>query len=143
MACYRNGGCGPYEGRACNECPASKPEYVRRASEYEARRRLRADAEVLEEECRGAYDERANKTNPPIKIKVFLNEDGVSCVLKDTDLPIEIEFVDEVAIANSARDCGEADVMEDDVDAYINQLCGDGFTYIGGTDITVTNSLAP
>lgn len=28
--CYRNGGCGPYENRACNECPASKPEYLNR-----------------------------------------------------------------------------------------------------------------
>ena len=25
--CYRSGGCGPYENRPCNECPASKPEY--------------------------------------------------------------------------------------------------------------------
>ena len=28
MTCYREGGCGPYEGRACNECPASKQEYI-------------------------------------------------------------------------------------------------------------------
>ena len=28
MTCYRNGGCGPYEMLACNECPASKPEYA-------------------------------------------------------------------------------------------------------------------
>jgi len=27
MACYREGGCGPYENRPCSECPASKPEY--------------------------------------------------------------------------------------------------------------------
>lgn len=26
--CYRKGGCGPYEMRPCNECPASKPEYL-------------------------------------------------------------------------------------------------------------------
>lgn len=26
--CYRDGGCGPYENRPCNECPASKPEYM-------------------------------------------------------------------------------------------------------------------
>ena len=30
MACYRTGGCGPYEMRSCNECPASKPEYANR-----------------------------------------------------------------------------------------------------------------
>lgn len=30
MACYRDGGCGPYEMRSCNECPASKPEYKKR-----------------------------------------------------------------------------------------------------------------
>ena len=29
MTCYRNGGCGPYEMRPCNECPASKPEYLK------------------------------------------------------------------------------------------------------------------
>lgn len=30
MQCYRDGGCGPYEGRACNECPASNPDYKQR-----------------------------------------------------------------------------------------------------------------
>lgn len=30
MACYRSGGCGPYEMYSCNECPASKPEYLNR-----------------------------------------------------------------------------------------------------------------
>lgn len=28
MFCYRDGGCGPYEGLSCAECPASKPEYL-------------------------------------------------------------------------------------------------------------------
>lgn len=32
MACYRNGGCGPYEMYSCSECPASKPEYLERGS---------------------------------------------------------------------------------------------------------------
>lgn len=27
MICYRDGGCGPYEMRSCNDCPASKPSY--------------------------------------------------------------------------------------------------------------------
>lgn len=27
MPCYRSGGCGPYEGLPCGECPASKPDY--------------------------------------------------------------------------------------------------------------------
>lgn len=26
--CYKTGGCGCYEDRACNECPASKKEYL-------------------------------------------------------------------------------------------------------------------
>lgn len=30
MACYRKGGCGPYEMYSCSECPASKPEYLER-----------------------------------------------------------------------------------------------------------------
>lgn len=29
-ACYRDGGCGPYEMLPCQECPASKPEYLER-----------------------------------------------------------------------------------------------------------------
>lgn len=30
MMCYRKGGCGPYEMLSCWECPASKPDYLRR-----------------------------------------------------------------------------------------------------------------
>lgn len=30
MACYRSGGCGPYEMLSCSECPASKPEYLKK-----------------------------------------------------------------------------------------------------------------
>lgn len=37
MACYRNGGCGPYEMRSCSECPASKPEYAVRQAIIKAR----------------------------------------------------------------------------------------------------------
>lgn len=28
MACYREGGCGPYEMYSCGECPASKRSYL-------------------------------------------------------------------------------------------------------------------
>ena len=28
MICYKSGGCGVYENHSCNECPASKPEYL-------------------------------------------------------------------------------------------------------------------
>jgi hypothetical protein len=118
MACYRNGGCGPYEGLPCNECSASKPEYASRNS--------------------AVNPNLVNELKPTIKIKVFISEDGVSCVMKDTDLPVEIEFVDEVAVKNAARDCGGND-GEDNVDAYINQLCGDGFVYVEDDKITVTN----
>ena len=30
MACYREGGCGPYEMLSCSECPASKKDYLLR-----------------------------------------------------------------------------------------------------------------
>lgn len=30
MKCYKSGGCGMYENRSCYECPASKPEYLKR-----------------------------------------------------------------------------------------------------------------
>lgn len=32
MPCYRSGGCGPYEMYSRNECPASRPEYLKRKS---------------------------------------------------------------------------------------------------------------
>ena len=31
MACYKKGGCGPYEGRSCSECPASKETYLNKS----------------------------------------------------------------------------------------------------------------
>lgn len=31
MPCYKSGGCGTYEMLSCNECPASKPEYLLRS----------------------------------------------------------------------------------------------------------------
>ena len=40
MTCYRDGGCGPYEGLACNECPASKPEYRVNTPDRGSRRNL-------------------------------------------------------------------------------------------------------
>lgn len=30
MKCYKSGGCGVYKNRSCYECPASKPEYLKR-----------------------------------------------------------------------------------------------------------------
>ena len=32
MSCYKDGGCGVYEMYSCYECPASKPEYLKRKS---------------------------------------------------------------------------------------------------------------
>lgn len=111
MSCYRTGGCGPYENRSCSECPASKPEYAER-----------------------------NATKP-INVKVFLNEDGVMCVLADSNTPIEIEIIDSVAIECEARDVNEYDEEDDPTDAYINQLCGDGYVYVPDENISVTNML--
>lgn len=121
MACYRNGGCSPYEVRPCNECPASKPEYLNRSNAVKSK--------------------RVDELRPTIKIKVFLNEDGVSCVVKDTDYNVEIEIIDEVAVQNAMKDCGESDCDDDAVDAYINQLCGDGFVYVENENIIVTSNL--
>lgn len=133
MACYRNGGCGPYEGRSCSECPASSPE-------YETLRNLRAKARELDEETKNALDEYLTKKQP-IKIKVFLNEGGIGCVMKDSNIPIEIEFIDAVAVENDRRDCGEFNESDDVVDAYINQLCADGFVYVDEEDFVVTNNI--
>ena len=121
MACCRNGGCGPYENRSCSECPASKPEYVMRTANFAHR----------------ATDKEPKKS---IKIKVFVGEDGVSCVLKDTYLPVEIEIIDEVAVKHSILAYGEPEENADEcIDAYINQLCGDGFVYVEDERINVTN----
>jgi hypothetical protein len=119
MACYRNGGCGPYEGLPCNECPASKPEYAIRNS-------------VVNPNL-------VNELKPTIKIKVFISEDGVSCVMKDTDLPVEIEFVDEVTIAMNA-DFGEGEKL---VDNYENLLLKSGFTYVEEEKIGVIEDMGP
>lgn len=32
MSCYKDGGCGIYEMYSCSECPASKPEYLKRTN---------------------------------------------------------------------------------------------------------------
>jgi len=34
MNCYKNGSCGVYENRSCQECPASKPEYLQRTNKH-------------------------------------------------------------------------------------------------------------
>jgi len=31
MACYRSGGCGPYEMLSCSDCPASKKSYIKKS----------------------------------------------------------------------------------------------------------------
>ena len=57
MKCYRNGGCGPYEMYSCNECPASKPEYLKRyktEKELEAERKLK----ILEEKLKRIEDNK-------------------------------------------------------------------------------------
>lgn len=123
MACYRNGGCGPYEGRSCSECPASKPEYAMRTANF-------------------AHPDPKNEPKTAIKIKVFLNEDGISCVMKDTYLPVEIEIVDEEAVKHSVLAYGDPEEDADSwIDAYINQLCGDGFVYVEEENIDVTNNI--
>lgn len=52
MKCYRSGGCGPYEMYSCNECPASKPEYLKRYilsdKEIEVERKMAKIIEKLE-----------------------------------------------------------------------------------------------
>lgn len=43
MACYRKGGCGPYEAYSCSECPASKSEY---ANKYINQKAVAADVDM-------------------------------------------------------------------------------------------------
>ena len=110
MACYRSGGCGPYEMRSCSECPASKPEYMRKQIE-------------------NGVATPPTKATKQTKIKVFLNEKGVRCAMIDDDINIELEIID------------ESTKTENDIDAYINQLCGDGFIFIDEDSIKIDDSL--
>ena len=41
MNCYREGGCGPYEGRSCNECPASKESYLTKTRVQQAKENIK------------------------------------------------------------------------------------------------------
>lgn len=111
MACYRSGGCGPYEMRSCSECPASKPEYMRR--------QIRPESTSVPPFKKGEN----------VKLKIFLNENGVRCAMCDKDINIEIEVVDESSIS------------ENDIDAYVNQLYGDGFVLIDEDSIKIEESL--
>ena len=140
MACYKSGGCGPYEGRACSECPASKPEYV-----YRGNSQVNKEHRQLAPLSSCGNDDvlwREKTPQSPIKVKVFIGEDGVSCVMKNTDLPVEIEIIDEIAVKHSVLAYGEPEDNADKcVDAYINQLCGDGFVYVEDENIIVTNDM--
>lgn len=40
MSCYRKGGCGPYEGRSCSECPASKESYLIKTRIQQAKKNI-------------------------------------------------------------------------------------------------------
>ena len=67
MACYRNGGCGPYEMMSCSECPASKPEYCAEAPSRSIKER--ATAEYIEREAVLKFIE--DGLNNPDKLKAF------------------------------------------------------------------------
>ena len=41
MNCYRKGGCGPYEGRSCDECPASKESYLTKTRVQQAKENIK------------------------------------------------------------------------------------------------------
>lgn len=53
MACYRNDGCVPYEGRPCSECPASKPEYALRYQKQPASPAVNTEPQKGCEICNG------------------------------------------------------------------------------------------
>jgi post-segregation antitoxin (ccd killing protein) len=107
MACYRKGGCGPYENRSCNECPASKPEYADR------------------------YKNQTD-TQRAVNVKVFINKDGIISALTDAGVPVSIEVINETAIQN-ATDKKTAEMW---TEAYMCQLCGDGYKYIDDAKMT-------
>lgn len=110
MACYRKGGCGPYENRSCNECPASNPEY---ADKYKV-----ANTAKTEEE--------------PVKVKIFINKDGIISALTSSGEKMAIEVINEDAIAK-ATDKKTAQMWSE---AYMCQLCGDGYVYVDDTTMT-------
>ena len=122
MACYRSGGCGPYENRSCNECPASRPEYAKLREERER-------ARIINDEVQKAKDKLMVECAKPMNIKIFIDDNGVMCVMTDKNHPIDVEVIN----------VPSADANEGAVDAYINQLCGDGYVYV--ENIITTNNI--
>lgn len=55
MKCYRDGGCGPYESRACNECPGSKPDYQQSKNKNELENGVIMDDEKYREQTRSNF----------------------------------------------------------------------------------------
>ena len=84
---------------------------------------------------------KSDELKPTVKLKIFMNEDGVSCVLTDTHYNVEVELIDEAAIENADVDCGRTHLDENPVDDYIDALIEQGFHYVDEDSVVVTNSL--
>lgn len=73
MKCYKDGGCGPYEYRGCNECPASKESY--RQPHEDSITKLVKSTGLTYEQCKKAivYCGR----HPEISIMDYLESKGL------------------------------------------------------------------
>lgn len=75
MVCYREGGCGPYENRSCNECPASKPEYAARKEEVSTDKHKSRICELLEVDVGERF--RVESDSCVLYSDAFVDDDGV------------------------------------------------------------------
>jgi hypothetical protein len=70
MACYRKGGCGPYEMYSCSECPASKPEYAMNGEKVYV---AMLNGEIKDNYMSIAFSEKSAKEK---LINTYFNEKG-------------------------------------------------------------------
>lgn len=78
MECYKSGGCGVYEMYACNECPASKPDYVKKQA---------TDKESL---LKSLLAKRDN----PLMDNIVLKKEDLAILIPalDKSVPKEVKF---------------------------------------------------
>ena len=73
MACYRKGGCGQYEMLSCDECPASKKEYLDKDIKEEKIFVVTIEGEVKDNHMAIGKTEEIAKENA---LKAYFKETG-------------------------------------------------------------------
>lgn len=94
MKCYREGGCGPYEERSCSECPASKPEYLKR------------DIDIAIEDNKVSQDKYIELINNYMKLarhdamQVFPNASTVEVTINSNGVSIRVYYPNKTVVSH-------------------------------------------